>query len=151
MYSVRASITVAAWCTRCGRVHGLNGSGLGLYAAAVGEFSRVEARTFVSPVRVWSRREVLARPSPVPGASGVYGWWFRQLPPRVDASGCCHHEGLVLAGRGLKAIAEGLTRDDIPSPSAYDPRRNRHRCGIAWSYSAVRAILSNPRYTGRQV
>jgi site-specific DNA recombinase len=56
-----------------------------------------------------------------------------------------------LAGRGLKAIAEGLTRDDIPSPSAYDPGRNKHRCGIAWSYSAVRAILANPRYTGRQV
>lgn len=56
-----------------------------------------------------------------------------------------------LAGRGLKAIAEGLARDDIPSPSAYDPGRNKHRCGIAWSYSAVRAILANPRYTGRQV
>ena len=56
-----------------------------------------------------------------------------------------------LTGRGLKAIAEGLTRDDVPSPSAYDPARNSHRCGIAWSHSAVRAILSNPRYTGRQV
>ena len=56
-----------------------------------------------------------------------------------------------LAGRGLKAIAEGLTHDDIPSPSAYDPKRNTHRCGIAWAYSAVRAILANPRYTGRQV
>ena len=29
--------------------------------------------------------------------------------------------------------------------------RNRHRCGIAWAHSAVRAILSNPHYTGRQV
>ena len=56
-----------------------------------------------------------------------------------------------LRGRGLKAMAEDLTRDDIPSPSAYDPGRNKHRCGIAWSYSAVRAILANPRYTGRQV
>jgi site-specific DNA recombinase len=56
-----------------------------------------------------------------------------------------------LAGRGLKAIAEGLTADDIPSPSAYDPGRNKHRCGIAWSWSAVGAILANPRYTGRQV
>ena len=56
-----------------------------------------------------------------------------------------------LAGRGLKAIAEGLTRDDIPSPSAYDPARNKHRCHIAWSWSAVGAILANPRYTGRQV
>jgi site-specific DNA recombinase len=56
-----------------------------------------------------------------------------------------------LAGRGLKAIAEGLTRDNIPSPSAYDPARNKHRCGIAWSWSAVGVILANPRYTGRQV
>jgi site-specific DNA recombinase len=56
-----------------------------------------------------------------------------------------------LAGYGFKAIAEGLTRDGIPSPAAYDPTRNKHRCGIAWAYSAVRAILANPRYTGRQV
>ncbi|MCA1674836.1 MAG: recombinase family protein [Actinobacteria bacterium] len=56
-----------------------------------------------------------------------------------------------VAGRGLFAIAEALTRDDVPSPSAYDPARNRHRCGVAWSKGAVRTILSNPRYTGRQV
>ena len=56
-----------------------------------------------------------------------------------------------LSGKGIKAIAEGLTRNGIPSPSAYDPARNRHRCGIAWSWGAVAAILDNPRYTGRQV
>ncbi|TDD62798.1 recombinase family protein, partial [Actinomadura rubrisoli] len=53
--------------------------------------------------------------------------------------------------RGCFAIAEGLTRDGIPSPSSHDRARNRHRCGIAWSKSAVRAILKNPRYTGYQV
>jgi site-specific DNA recombinase len=56
-----------------------------------------------------------------------------------------------ISGAGLYAIAEGLTRDSIPSPSAYDPARNRHRCGLAWSKAAVRVILANPRYTGRQV
>jgi site-specific DNA recombinase len=56
-----------------------------------------------------------------------------------------------IAGRGLYAIAECLTRDGIPSPSAHDPGRNSHRCGLAWSKGAVRAILMNPRYTGRQV
>jgi hypothetical protein len=56
-----------------------------------------------------------------------------------------------ISGQGLQAIAEGLTGDGIPSPSAYDPARNRHRCGIAWAKGAVRAILTNPRYTGRQV
>src|SRR6266511_2380455 len=56
-----------------------------------------------------------------------------------------------LARHGLFAIAEGLTRDGIPCPSAYDRARNPHRSGIAWSKSAIRAILTNPRYTGRQV
>jgi len=56
-----------------------------------------------------------------------------------------------LRGSGLFAIAEGLTRDGIPSPSAHDPARNSHRTGRAWSKGAVRAILINPRYTGRQV
>jgi site-specific DNA recombinase len=56
-----------------------------------------------------------------------------------------------LAGNGLFVIAEGLTRDGIPCPSAYDRARNPHRSGVAWSKSAIRAILTNPRYTGRQV
>ena len=56
-------------------------------------------------------------------------------------------------GKGLHAIATELTREDISSPSAYDPARNRHRAGSrgAWAKSAARAILTNPRYTGRQV
>ena len=49
-----------------------------------------------------------------------------------------------LAGRGLFAIAEGLTRDAIPSPSQHDRARNRHRTGEGWSKSAVRVIVTNP-------
>lgn len=58
-----------------------------------------------------------------------------------------------LAGRGLLDVAEGLTRDGIPSPSGADPERNAHRATSkgAWSKSAIRAILRNPKYTGRQV
>jgi hypothetical protein len=56
-----------------------------------------------------------------------------------------------ISEHGLFTIAEGLTRDGILSPSAHDRARNSHRCGIAWTKSAVRAILTNPRYTGRQV
>jgi len=48
-----------------------------------------------------------------------------------------------LAGHGFSAIAEKLTAEGIPSPSAHDPKRNPHRCGLAWSHSAVRAILIN--------
>jgi len=58
-----------------------------------------------------------------------------------------------IGGLGLYAIAEGLTRDGIPSPSGHDPSRNRHRAASrgAWGKSAIKAILANPRYTGRQV
>lgn len=58
---------------------------------------------------------------------------------------------MFIAGHGIYAIAEALTRDGIPCPSAHDPRRNTHRCGVAWNKFAVRAILANPRYTGHQV
>jgi hypothetical protein len=67
----------------------------------VGGISDAEARAFIDPARVWSRREILARPSPVPDAGGVYGWWFRRLPPLVDGGGCCHHEGLALLYVGI--------------------------------------------------
>ncbi len=56
-----------------------------------------------------------------------------------------------MAGRGLYAIAEGLTRDGIACPSAHDRARNPHRAGHARSKMAVRAILANTRSTGRQV
>jgi Recombinase len=58
---------------------------------------------------------------------------------------------LFLAGAGIFAIAEELTREGIPCPSAHDPGRDKHRCGLAWSKGAVRVILTNPRYAGRQV
>ncbi|MEV0386315.1 recombinase family protein [Nonomuraea sp. NPDC050643] len=54
-------------------------------------------------------------------------------------------------GYGLFAIAERLTRNGIPCPSAHDPGRNPHRSGIAWSKSAIRAISTDPRYVGHQV
>ncbi|WP_205719238.1 recombinase family protein [Actinomadura geliboluensis] len=56
-----------------------------------------------------------------------------------------------IGGRGIFDIAEELTREGVPSPSAADPTRNQHRIQVAWSKSAVRVIITNPRYTGRQV
>jgi hypothetical protein len=58
---------------------------------------------------------------------------------------------MFLSGLGYGAIVHNLTQDGIPCPSAHDRGRNRHRSGLAWTRSAVRAILANPRYTGQQV
>ncbi len=58
-----------------------------------------------------------------------------------------------IGGAGIGAIAERLNLDCIPSPSGHDPARIRHRASAngAWGKSAVRAILQNPKYTGKSV
>ena len=58
---------------------------------------------------------------------------------------------LYADGVGLRLIAQQLTDDAVPSPAAYDPARNRHRDPRGWSHTAIRAILTNPTYSGRRV
>jgi site-specific DNA recombinase len=88
-------------------------------------------------------------PNPAKSAEGKRA---RQLEPHPDTALIVRRIfDEYVAGKGYFAIAEGLTRDGIPSPSGHDPERNTHRDGKAWAKSAVRAILTNPRYTGRQV
>ncbi|MGH9214168.1 MAG: recombinase family protein [Acidimicrobiales bacterium] len=54
-------------------------------------------------------------------------------------------------GQGLKQIANTLTAENIPSPSAHDRKRNPHRDPRGWAHTAIRAILLNERYLGRAV
>jgi hypothetical protein len=56
-----------------------------------------------------------------------------------------------LAGHSVARIARALNDAEVPCPSAADPARNLHRAGQGWTLTTVGAILSNPRYTGRQV
>jgi hypothetical protein len=56
-----------------------------------------------------------------------------------------------LAGYSAARITRALNDAGIPCPSAADPARNPHRTGAAWTLRTVAAILTNPRYTGRQV
>lgn len=88
---------------------------------------------------------------PNPGKAAI-GQRLHCLEPDPSAAPIVHRIFQeYLSGRGFLAIAQGLSRDGVPSPAAHDPARNRHRHGRAWSKSAVRAILLNPRYTGRNV
>lgn len=56
---------------------------------------------FLNPDHQYSRGEVLAVLSPVPAEAGVYGWWFRSLPARIDISGCSRRQGLTLLYVGI--------------------------------------------------
>ena len=88
-------------------------------------------------------------PNPEKAAAGIH--LHRLEPDPVTAPVVRRIFEEFLAGRGWRAIAHGLTQDGVPSPSAYDPARNPHRPGQGWAFSAVRAIVDNPRYIGRQV
>ena len=89
-----------------------------------------------------------AGPHPTPGKAALGIRIHRLEPDPVTAPVVVRIFEEYVSGRGLFAIAESLTRDGLPSPSAYDRVRNSHRDGQGWSKSAVRAILINPRYTG---
>ena len=81
----------------------------------------------------WGRRA--HRLEPDPQTAPQVAWIFAQR----------------LAGHSMARIARGLNDAAVPCPSAADPDRNPHRSGEAWTLHTVRAILGNPRYTGRQV
>lgn len=118
--------------------------------SAMAAQAQVEGR-FLGGRPPYGYRLADAGPHPNP-AKAADGKRLHQLEPDPDTTPIVQRIfSEYLAGRGLFAIAEALTRDGIPSPSAQDPARNQHRCGVAWAKGAVRVILSNPRYTGRQV
>jgi site-specific DNA recombinase len=81
----------------------------------------------------WGRR--LQRLDPDPATADTVRWIFAQR----------------LTGRSLAGIARDLNDRGVPCPSQADRPRNQHRHGGTWSLQAVRAIVANPRYTGRQV
>jgi len=118
--------------------------------SAMGAQAKVEGR-FLGGRPPYGYRLADAGAHPNPGKAAV-GQRLHQLEPDPTSAPIV---GRIfadyLSGKGIYAVAEGLTRDGIPSPSAHDPARNRHRDTRAWSKSAVRAILLNPRYTGREV
>jgi site-specific DNA recombinase len=81
----------------------------------------------------WGRRA--HRLEPDPRTAPVVRWIFAQR----------------LAGHSVARIARALNEAGVPCPSAVDPGRNPHRTGAGWTLGTVTTILSNPRYTGRQV
>lgn len=96
-------------------------------------------------------RLVATGPHPNPGKAAVGQMQHKLEPDPATSAIVARIFAEYLGGSGLAAIADGLTREGVLCPSAYDPARNSHRSGVAWSKSAIRAILLNPRYTGHQV
>lgn len=129
-----------------------------------GERTRVQLRTKAAMQDLASRTDrflggrppygyqmVDAGPHPNPGKAATGQRARRLVPDPVTSPVVQLIFELCAQGQGLRAIAQRLTDDSLPSPSAHDPRRNPHRDPRGWSYSSVRAILQNESYTGIRV
>jgi len=60
-----------------------------------------EVDDFLTPRRIWRREDILSRPSPIPAAPGVYGWWFDELPAPIDVALCRRWEDHFLLYTGI--------------------------------------------------
>jgi hypothetical protein len=54
-----------------------------------------------NPKHLFSRSEILANPCPVPEKPGLYGWFFRSVPPLVPTTGCVTKNDLTLLYVGI--------------------------------------------------
>jgi hypothetical protein len=64
-----------------------------------------QREALLHPDRLTSGDEVLACPSPVPAAAGVYAWYFAQVPPGVPVRGCHSTSDGVFLYVGISAKA----------------------------------------------
>lgn len=60
-----------------------------------------EKQALLSPVSLHTRSEVLARPSVVRAAPGVYAWYFDEVPAGVPTTGCHGFDGHTLLYVGI--------------------------------------------------
>jgi hypothetical protein len=67
--------------------------------------------SLTSPSHLHTRAEVLSKPSPVPSASGVYAWFFKEIPEIVPTDGCVTKDGLTLLYVGISPKNESSSQN----------------------------------------
>ena len=67
--------------------------------------------SLTSPSHLYTRAEVLSKPSPVPSASGVYAWFFKEIPEIVPTDGCVTKDGLTLLYVGISPKNESSSQN----------------------------------------
>jgi hypothetical protein len=56
---------------------------------------------FLKSAELFNNSECLAKPGPISRAPGVYGWYFRSLPPHLPNDRCERGDGLTLLYVGI--------------------------------------------------
>lgn len=88
------------------------------------------------PQRVYSRSEVLG--GAVPRESGIYAWYFREVPPGVPTTDCVRHGDLTLLYAGIAPRAPS-TSGAVSKRTLRDRMRN-HMSGNAASSTLRRTL-----------
>lgn len=88
-----------------------------------------QRRALLSPAVLHTRSEVLARPSAVPAAPGVYAWYFDVVPPSVPSDGCHRFGGRALLYVGISP--KEPSRDGRVSKQSLRTRVQYHYRGNA--------------------
>jgi len=86
-----------------------------------------DTNEITKPSRLWSRSEVLSKDYPVPRAPGVYGWYFKEIPPHVPTSGCIHRNGLTLLYAGISPKAPPKNGRSPSKQTIYDRLRYHYK------------------------
>jgi hypothetical protein len=96
----------------------------------------------LKPSRIWARSEILVRDCPVPRESGVYAWYFRQIPHGVPATGCHAVLGATLLYVGISP-RQPSNKGARPSRQSLRSRIRYHLTGNA-AGSTLRLTLGCP-------
>ncbi len=61
----------------------------------------------------FSRGSILSHPCPVPKEPGVYGWYFRMIPPLVPTDGCVTIAGRTLLYVGIAPASSRSSKSNL--------------------------------------
>ncbi len=57
--------------------------------------------SLTNPEKLYTRSEILQKDCPVPGSSGIYAWFFKEIPPGVPIEGCIEFQDKPLLYVGI--------------------------------------------------
>jgi hypothetical protein len=87
------------------------------------------------------RRDALAKPSPIPPLSGIYAWYFREVPPSVPIDGCAVKDGLTLLYAGISPSSV-KSRQSLRKRVTYHFRGNAEGSTLRLTLGVLLAELS---------
>jgi hypothetical protein len=94
----------------------------------------------VRPAHLYTRGEVLARPSPVPLGAGIYAWFFNEIPDsRIDPTACVICDGAALLYVGI--APEPPPRNGAPASRPGLRTRIRQHYALNAAGSTLRLTL----------